>query len=139
MINTLKKSDGFTLIELAIVVMIIGILAAIIIPNYFRFADRAKTALVRENIHVVQTAMEEFSVEHLGTYPLPADQAELQAMLPQGVLPRNPFDNNPSPLAWNRDPAIPGEIAITNLPGGGYRLQGYGADELIDPPIIAGD
>jgi general secretion pathway protein G len=135
----LKKSDGFTLIELVIVVVIIGILAAIIIPNYFRFADRAKNALVRENIHVVQTAMEEFSIEHLGTYPAPADQAELLALLPNGVLPRNPFDNAPSPLAWNRDPATPGEIAITNLPNGGYRLQGHGAENLLQPPIIAGD
>ena len=60
-------------------------------------------------------------------------------MLPQGVLPRNPSNHTPSPLAWNRDPAIAGEIAITNLPSGGCKLQGYGAAALIDPPIIAGD
>ncbi|UCH85467.1 MAG: type II secretion system protein [Candidatus Latescibacterota bacterium] len=139
MTNQRKKSDGFTLIELAIVVTIMGVLVTIIIPNYFRFADRAKNALVRENIHVIQTAVEDFSVEHYGTYPVQTDAPELLAMLPKGELPRNPFDNHPTPLAWNRDPAIPGEIAITNLPGGGYMLQGHGADAVLDPPIIGGD
>lgn len=137
-IKTAKQSEGFTLLELVIVVTIIGILAAIVIPNYLRFAGRAKDALVRENMHVVQTGIEEFSVERLGAYPQPADHPALQALMPQGAFPRNPFTNNPTPIAWNADPATPGDISIFNLPGGGYMVKGYGKDRLLDPPIVVG-
>jgi general secretion pathway protein G len=134
-----RRSEGFTLIELAIVVAIIGILAVIVIPNYLKFASRAKDAVVRENIHTVQIGMEAFSVERLGIYPQQADEADLLLLLPNAAYPRNPFTNNPTLVGWNANPAAPGEIGIFNLPGGGYTIKGHGAQGPLVPDVTVGD
>lgn len=134
-----RNNQGFTLVELAIVVMVIGILAAIIIPNYMKFASRAKDALVRENMHVIHTGLEEFSVQSLGTYPQQVDEAALLLLLPDGSYPRNPFTNAATGVIWNADPAAPGDISIINLPGGGYTIKGEGAQGLLSPPISSGN
>lgn len=132
------NNKGFTIIELMIVVMIIGILTTIAIPNYFRFAKRAKEAVVLENMHMVHVAMEEYSVSQLGVYPQPADEPVLKSFLPQNSYPDNPFTNLETVVAWNADPGLAGEMSISNLPGGGYRLRGHGADVLLQD-IVAGD
>lgn len=55
-----RKNKGFTLIELMIVVAIIGILAAIAIPNFIRYQLRSKSAEARTNIGGIKTAQESF-------------------------------------------------------------------------------
>ena len=62
-----KRNKGFTLIELMIVVAIIGILAAIAIPNFLRFQLKSKTSEGKVNLSAIRTAEESYLAE-FGSY-----------------------------------------------------------------------
>ncbi len=59
-----KRSKGFTLIELMIVVAIIAILAAIAIPQYRKFQLKSKTSEAKTNIGAIRTCEEAYAAEH---------------------------------------------------------------------------
>jgi general secretion pathway protein G len=58
-----KGESGFTLVELMIVMTIIGILAAIAIPSYIRSIQKAKEAVLREDLHTMRTAIDSYTVD----------------------------------------------------------------------------
>ena len=97
-----KSQKGFTLIELMIVVVIIGILAAIAIPNFIAMQDRAKEGSTKANMHTMQLSAEDYGVQNDGAY---ATDASLVAGLlpgqPPGANFKNPFDKTTgSTNAW---------------------------------------
>ncbi len=65
--NLHNRRGGFTLIELMIVVAIIGILAAIAIPNFLRFQLKAKSSEGKTNLAAIRTAEESYFAEY-GNY-----------------------------------------------------------------------
>jgi type IV pilus assembly protein PilA len=83
LVNNLKKREGFTLIELMIVVAIIGILAAIAIPNFLRFQLRSKAGEGKVNLAAIRTAEEgyyaEYSTYVQTTLQSPVDEAAVGA------------------------------------------------------------
>jgi len=64
MLRKLRSKKGFTLIELMIVVAIIGILAAIAIPNFLRFQAKSKQSEAKTNLGGIFTAEISYFGEH---------------------------------------------------------------------------
>ena len=86
-----RSQKGFTLIELMIVVVIIGILAAIAIPNFIAMQDRAKEGSTKANMHTFQLAAEDYGVQNDGVVR-GDDGATTRRPLPgAGGTFKNPF------------------------------------------------
>jgi prepilin-type N-terminal cleavage/methylation domain-containing protein len=124
---------GFTLIELMIVVAVIGILAAIAIPNYIALERRAGEAQVKANMHTLQLVMEDFSVQNNGFYATTSsstttDGRTLAQACPSGQYPQNPFTKLPSTVQFNANPSVgsPGELGFNPALPGAYMLKGNG-------------
>lgn len=86
---SLIYSRGFTLIELMVVIVILGILAAIIAPRIVGRADEAKVTEAKVQISNLETALKMYRLDN-GQYPT-TDQG-LQALIEKptvGIIPKN--------------------------------------------------
>ncbi|TMQ54507.1 MAG: prepilin-type N-terminal cleavage/methylation domain-containing protein, partial [Candidatus Eisenbacteria bacterium] len=75
-----RAEKGFTLIELMIVVVIIGILAAIAIPNFIAMTNRAKEGGTKSNMHTFQLSAEDYGIQNDGIYS--SDASLIAPLLP---------------------------------------------------------
>jgi len=87
---TMKKR-GFTLLEVLIVIIIIGILAAIALPQYTKTLERAKSAEAMTNLGVLRGSMMRYWYEQVaaGDYDAPEDLDSLDVGNPNGVAEAN--------------------------------------------------
>lgn len=67
------KAKGFTLVEILIVVVILGILAAIVIPQFTSASESAKASSLVTQLQSLRSQLELYQLQHNGQYPTVAD------------------------------------------------------------------
>ncbi len=65
----MKRSKGFTLVEILIVVIILGILAAIVIPQFTEASNDARESALASDLQTLRSQLELYKVQHLEKYP----------------------------------------------------------------------
>ena len=139
-----KSQKGFTLIELMIVVVIIGILAAIAIPNFIAMQDRAKEGSTKANMHTFQLAAEDYGVQKDGTYSDVA--AAVHGLLPAaGANFKNPFNNSVAVDVAYEDRAsilnncaarVSGITSYADSLMTNYNIKGVGKNTTVDMALV---
>ena len=114
-----RRQDGFTLIEIMVVVIIIGILAVIVAPNVIGRVDDARITAAKSDIATIEGALKMYRLDN---FSYPQTQQGLEALI---VAP-----NDPSIKNWNPD----GYIA--RLPkdpwGNAYQYLNPGSHGTVD-------
>jgi general secretion pathway protein G len=122
-----KRAKGFTLIELLIVVAIIGIIAAIAIPNLLNAIQRGKQKRTMSDQRSIGTAVESYQVDN--GY-VPKNKGKVSTAL-DPILDPTFIRNMPASDAWKFD--------ITyNVAADDYSIISYGKDGSADGTLVLG-
>lgn len=132
-----RKRAGFTLVELMVVVVIIGLLATVVAINVLPSQDKAMVGKARADISTLEQALETYRLDNL---TFPTDQQGLQALVaaPQGLtqperyrqggyvrrLPEDPWGNA---YQYRRQSAHGGQFDVFSL-GADGQAGGEGND-----------
>jgi len=119
-----SASRGFTLIELIVVVVIIGLLAGLVLPQFIRQEEKAKLKATRAQIELLGTALDTFRLD-IGRYP--TTEEGLQALRQKPAT----LDRWDGPYIKKELPEDPwGKPYVYKSPGdhGPYDIISYGAD-----------
>lgn len=119
------RSRGFTLIEIMVVVVILGILGALIVPNIIGRPDEARVTAAKSDIQAVSNALELYRLDN-GHYPSTDQGLEALVNEPSGY---------PEPRNWDPEgylknvPVDPwGEPYMYINEGRNYDIYSFGAD-----------
>lgn len=120
-----NHQDGFTLIELMVVILIIGLLATIVVQSLRGATERAKRTKAQADIAELRTALDRYYLDN-GQYP--TTEQGLQALVAKptsGPIPAN-YEDGGYVQHVPRDPW--GHAYVYQSDGNGYVLKSYGAD-----------
>jgi len=122
------KQKGFTLLELMVVLVIIGVLAAIVAPRFIDRADEAKVEATRSQMSGISQALKLYRL-HNNTYP--SSSEGLSVLVAAGKDGRRYMDSIPKD-AWGNDfvylsPGVHGDFDLLSY-GGDGRSGGSGFD-----------
>jgi general secretion pathway protein G len=116
------RSGGFTLIEVLVVIVILGILAALVVPNIMDKPGKARITKAKSDIQAIESALNMYRLDH---HVYPTTDEGLEALVGD-YLPRLPNDPWSRPYLY-LSPGSHGEIDIYTLARDGQQ-GGEGED-----------
>ena len=122
-----KKQSGFTLIEVMVVIVILGVLAALIVPNVMGRGEKAKVDTTKITLTSVANALDQYKLDN-GRYPSTQDGG-LDALIKQPASAKNWMQggyikgNYPTD-SWDNDL----QYVIPGSEGRAFDLFSFGAD-----------
>jgi general secretion pathway protein G len=118
------STAGFTLLELLVVIVIIGLLAGLVAPRYFDQVSKSNTKIAKAQIDSLEKALDEYRLD-VGSYPTTEQGLEALNTHPQSVEKwAGPYLKKAVPL----DPWGAGYVYKSPGDHGDYDLVSYGKD-----------